>query len=76
MTAITPGEHMLAATSTVVWRTRRVVLCAGELRDADGELLATSRSTQAVAGGRGSAGRYEPDGSGAGDGPPPEDGRG
>lgn len=67
---------LLAATGTVVRRTRRVVFCAGELHDASGELLATSRCTQAVVGGRGSAGRYEPDGSGAGDGAPPEDGRG
>jgi uncharacterized protein (TIGR00369 family) len=38
----------LIATGTVVRATSRVVFCAGELHDADGTLLATSRCTQVV----------------------------
>ena len=39
-----PGP--LVAKGSVVRRTRRVVFCAAELRDAEGTLLATSRCTQ------------------------------
>jgi len=50
-----PGE--LCATGTVVRRTRAVVFCAGELCDAEGTLLATSRCTQVVLPSGGRAGR-------------------
>jgi uncharacterized protein (TIGR00369 family) len=53
-----PGR--LAATGTVVRRTRRVVFCAAELLDADGTLLAASRCTQVVLPVNGSAGREHP----------------
>lgn len=38
----------LAARGTVVRSTSRVVFCAAELRDADGEVLAAARCTQVV----------------------------
>ena len=46
-----PGT--LRAEGRVVHRTRRVVFCEAELRDADGTLLAAARCTQIVRGGRG-----------------------
>jgi uncharacterized protein (TIGR00369 family) len=66
-----PGT--LTARGWVVRRTRRVVFCAGELRDAEGQALATSRCTQVVLPAGGRAGRY---GTSATDGAPPEDARG
>lgn len=67
-----PG--LLRATGTVLRRTRRVVFCSGELSDASGQLLATSRCTQIVlSGGDHPARRYAPpDPSGE----PPKDARG
>ncbi len=59
--AARPGP--LRATGTVLRRTRRVVFCAGELHDDDGQLLAASRCTQVVLPAAGAAGRY---GRGAG----------
>ena len=53
-----PGR--LAATGTVVRRTRRVVFCAAELLDAEGTLLAAARCTQVVLPVNGSAGREQP----------------
>jgi uncharacterized protein (TIGR00369 family) len=41
-----PGE--LRAVGTVVRRTRRVIFCAAELRNANGEITAVSRCTQVV----------------------------
>jgi uncharacterized protein (TIGR00369 family) len=38
----------LVATGSIVHITRRVAFCAGELHDADGKLLATSRCTQVI----------------------------
>lgn len=65
--------ELLHATGTVVRRTRRVVFCAAELRDAADRLLATSRCTQVVLPNSGPFGRrFPPDSSGA----PPEDARG
>jgi uncharacterized protein (TIGR00369 family) len=69
--ATRPGT--LAATGTVVRRTRRVVFCEGQLRGADGELLAASRCTQVVLPADGPAGRY---GEVSEDGSPPDDARG
>jgi len=66
-----PGT--MRATGEVVRRTRRVVFCAAELRDAAGALMATSRCTQVVLPAGGSAGRYGPPGSGD---EPPMDARG
>jgi uncharacterized protein (TIGR00369 family) len=66
-----PGE--LIARGWVVRRTRRVVFCAAELRDAEGVVRATSRCTQVVLPAEGRAGRYEPGSPGDG---PPEDARG
>ena len=66
-----PGT--LTATGTVVRRTRRIVFCAGQLRDAEGTLLAESRCTQAVLPADGRAGRLEPSPA---DGSPPADARG
>jgi len=66
-----PGT--LTATGTVVRRTRRIVFCAGQLRDAEGTLLAESRCTQAVLPADGPAGRVEAPTT---DGPPPADARG
>ena len=64
---------LLRATGTVVRRTRRIVFCAAEMRDADGALLATSRCTQVVLPDAGPFGRHGAvDRSGA----PPEDARG
>ena len=57
----------------VVRRTRRVVFCAGELRDAEGTVLANSRGTQVVLPASGRAGRYE---QYSDDGAPPDDARG
>ncbi len=65
-----PGT--LRGTGRVVRRTSRVVFCTGELHDADGNLLATSRCTQVVLPATGRAGRYGPPEA---DGPP-MDGRG
>ncbi len=66
-----PG--LLVATGTVVRRTRTVVFCAAEMRDADGLLLACSRCTQVVLRDPGRFGRpLAVDSSGA----PPEDARG
>jgi uncharacterized protein (TIGR00369 family) len=67
----TPG--WLVARGWVVRRTRRVVFCAGELRDADGQVLAGARCTQVVLPAEGRAGRYEKYDAG---GAPPEDARG
>jgi uncharacterized protein (TIGR00369 family) len=53
-----PGR--LAATGTVVRRTRRVVFCAAELLDNHGTLLAASRCTQVVLPVDGAAGRDHP----------------
>lgn len=69
--AARPGE--LSATGTVVRRTRRAVFCAADLRDDSRQLLATSRSTQIVLPGDGSAGRSWPPSD---DGGPPQDARG
>jgi uncharacterized protein (TIGR00369 family) len=67
----TPGT--LTAKGWVVRRTRRVVFCAAELRNAAGDILATSRCTQVVLPAEGRAGRYEKyDAAGA----PPDDARG
>jgi uncharacterized protein (TIGR00369 family) len=63
----------LTARGWVVRRTRRVVFCAGELRNADGTVLASSRCTQVVLPATGRAGRYE---KYAADGAPPDDARG
>ncbi len=67
----TPGT--VRASGEVVRRTRRVVFCSGELRAADGTLLATSRCTQVVLPAGGRAGRYGPPEA---DGGPPRDARG
>ena len=67
-----PGE--LIARGWVVRRTRRVVFCAAELRDAEGVVRATSRCTQVVLPAEGRAGRYQP--GAAGDDGPPQDARG
>jgi uncharacterized protein (TIGR00369 family) len=66
-----PGT--LTARGWVVRRTRRVVFCAGELRDAGGQVLATSRCTQVVLPAAGRAGRYEQYSE---SGEPPADARG
>jgi uncharacterized protein (TIGR00369 family) len=66
-----PGT--LTARGWVVRRTRRVVFCAAEIRDADGVVVATSRCTQVVLPATGRAGRYE---TAAPDGAPPDDARG
>jgi uncharacterized protein (TIGR00369 family) len=63
----------LTARGWVVRRTRRVVFCAAELRDAEGTTLASSRCTQVIMPASGRAGRY---GAYAEDGAPPEDARG
>jgi uncharacterized protein (TIGR00369 family) len=64
---------LLRATGTVVRRTRRIVFCAAEMRDADGALLASSRCTQVILPDAGQFGRHGAvDRSGA----PPEDARG
>jgi uncharacterized protein (TIGR00369 family) len=66
-----PGE--LVGRGWVVRRTRRVVFCAGEVRDDSGTVLATSRCTQVLLPADGRAGRYQPfDAAGA----PPDDARG
>jgi uncharacterized protein (TIGR00369 family) len=66
-----PGD--LVTRGWVVRRTRRVVFCAAELRDADGTVLATSRCTQVVLPADGRAGRTdEYDEAGT----PPKDARG
>jgi uncharacterized protein (TIGR00369 family) len=67
-----PGE--LIARGQVVRRTRRVVFCTAELRDAEGTVLAASRCTQVVLPAEGRAGRYDKydDDGGA----PPQDARG
>jgi uncharacterized protein (TIGR00369 family) len=66
-----PG--VLRATGAVVRRTRRIVFCSAEMRDAEDTLLAASRCTQVVLANEGPFGRYLPaDSSGA----PPEDARG
>lgn len=49
---------LLRATGWVVRRTRRVIFCAAELCDADGDVLAASRCTQVVLPNDGPAGRY------------------
>jgi uncharacterized protein (TIGR00369 family) len=66
-----PG--LLNATGTVVRRTRRVVFCAAEMRDASGALLASSRCTQVILPNAGPFGR---DGAADSSGAPPEDARG
>lgn len=66
-----PGT--ITATGTVVRRTRRVVFCEAQLRDAEGQLLAASRCTQVVLPAEGRAGRYD---APAADGSPPADARG
>ena len=66
-----PG--LLIAAGSVVRRTRRVVFCAADLRDADGNHLAASRCTQVVLPDAGPFGRHvTADDSGA----PPQDARG
>lgn len=67
----TPGE--LRARGWVIRRTRPVVFAAAELRDRSGTVLAGSRCTQVILPSDGRAGRYQPP---AGDGAPPDDGRG
>ena len=66
-----PG--LLSATGTVVRRTRRVVFCAAEIRDAEGAVLAASRCTQVVLP---NAGPYGRRGAADRSGAPPEDARG
>ena len=66
-----PGT--LRARGTVVRRTRRVVFCAAEMYDTQGQLLAGSRCTQVVLPNSGPFGRHA---SGHDGGMPPEDARG
>jgi uncharacterized protein (TIGR00369 family) len=66
-----PGA--LRADGRVVRRSRRVVFCSAEMRDAEQHLLATSRCTQIVLPDQGPFGRPQPATGGE---PPPEDARG
>ena len=65
--------ELLSATGTVVRRTRRVVFCSADMRDAEDRLLATSRCTQVVLPNDGPFGRMHSDHR---DGAPPDDARG
>lgn len=59
--ATAPG--LLRAEGLVVRRTKKLVFCSGELRDADGRVLSSSRCTQIVLEADGGSGRYNANGA-------------